>query len=264
LPREDSILAAIRAAAGQHGLNLCAAVALARYDAAVAPGARASLIDPAARSIVVLGNGGGDFWAAFKRHAARNPGWWERENPLDDFTSEVVHCEVAAPLRAAGLRHTVVYPFMHGGPTLNFVELGKAAGVAGPSILGVVVHPVFGPWIAFRAALLVDVMLDASGDARGFDPCPGCVPRSCMGACPAGAVSFPAGWDVPKCLTHRVEAEPDCAGRCHARAGCVLGPEHRYSDDELAYHQMRALRAMRPYYETQIKPKLPNLPKLRG
>ena len=36
----------------------------------------------------------------------------------------------------------------------------------------------------------------------------------------------------------------------------MLGPEHRYPDDELAYHQMRALRAMRPYYETHIKPKL--------
>jgi hypothetical protein len=35
----------------------------------------------------------------------------------------------------------------------------------------------------------------------------------------------------------------------------VLGPAHRYPDDELAYHQMRALRAMRPYYETNIRPK---------
>jgi len=249
----------VRAAAALHGLNLFAAVPLARYDAAVKPQARASLIDPAARSIVVLGNGGGHFWAAFKRYAARNLGWWERENPLDDFTREVVAREVARPLREAALRHTIVHPFMHpvvhGGPTLDFVELGKVAEIAGPSILGVVVHPVFGPWIAFRAALLLDVAVDVPGGARAFDPCPGCVPRSCIGACPAGAVSFPAGWDVPKCLTHRVEVEPECAGRCHARAGCVIGPEHRYPDDELAYHQMRALRAMRPYYETQIKPK---------
>jgi hypothetical protein len=38
----------------------------------------------------------------------------------------------------------------------------------------------------------------------------------------------------------------------------VLGPEHRYPDDELAYHQMRALRSMRPYYEAHIKPKQPD------
>jgi hypothetical protein len=255
LPDPASILAAVRAAAAPYGLNLCAAIPLARYDAAVKPGARASLIDPAARSIVVLGNGGGDFWAAFKRHAARNPGWRERENPLDDFTRDVVEREVTVPLRDAALRYTIIHPFMSNGPTLDFVALGKAAEIAGPSILGVVVHPRFGPWIAFRAALLLDIEVEAPGEARGFDPCPGCVPRSCLSACPVGAVSFPAGWDVPKCLTHRVEVEPDCAGRCHARAGCVIGPEHRYPDDELAYHQMRALRAMRPYYETQIRPK---------
>jgi hypothetical protein len=28
----------------------------------------------------------------------------------------------------------------------------------------------------------------------------------------------------------------------------VLGPDERYPDDELAYHQMRALRLMRQYY----------------
>ena len=194
LPDATSILTAIRTVAAGHGLNLVAAVPVARYDAVVQSAARASLIDPAAHSIVVLGNGGGDFWAALKRHAARNPGWWERENPLDDFTREVVGRDVAAPLREAALRYTVVHPFMHGGArTLNFVELGKAAGIAGPSILGVVVHPVFGPWIAFRAALLLEVPIDVPGDARGFDPCPGCVPRSCIAACPVGAVNYPAG-----------------------------------------------------------------------
>jgi hypothetical protein len=238
-----------------HGLNLCAAVPAERYDSAVQPAMSAARIDPAARSILVLGNGGRNFWSAFQLHAARNPGWRERENPLDDFTRGVVESEIGAPLGRAGLRYKIVYPFMSSADTLDFVALGRTAGIAGPSILGVAVHPVFGPWIAFRAALLLDVPVDVPGAALGFDPCPGCAARSCIRACPAGAVGFPSGWDVPKCLTWRVESEADCAGRCHARAGCVLGPEHRYADDELAYHQMRALRAMRPYYETHIKPR---------
>ncbi len=254
MPDARAIFAAIRAAAERHGLNLAAAVPLERYDAAVKPAARAARIDSWARSIVVLGNGGGALWAALKAHAARHPGWWQRENPLDDFTRAVVERDVAAPARAAGIRCVVVYPFMNDGPTLDFVALARAAGIGGPSILGVAVHPRFGPWIAFRAALLVDVSLDEPGEAAGFDPCPGCAARPCLRACPAGAVSFPSGWDVPRCLTYRVEQEPDCAARCHARVACVLGPEHRYPDDELAYHQMRALRAMRPYYEAHIRP----------
>jgi epoxyqueuosine reductase len=244
----------IRRAAAPHGLNLVAATLVARYDAAVKEISRASAIDPAARSIVVIGNGGGALWTALKAHASRNPGWWNRENPLDDFTREVVERDLATPIRETGRRCTTVYPFMNNSRTLSFIELGKIAGIAGPSILGVTVHPLYGPWIAFRAALLLAEEIDSPGEALGFDPCPQCTARSCIPACPANAVSIESGWDIPKCLTHRVEVEPDCAPRCHARAGCVLGPEHRYPDDELAYHQMRALRSMRPYYETHIKP----------
>lgn len=244
----ESLLDIVRRTGASHGLNLVAAVPIERYDAAVKPESRAAAIDAGARSIIVVGNGGGDFWRAFRRHAERNPGWMSRENPLDDFSAEVAEHELVAPLRNAGARATVIYPFMNSGPTLNFVELGRVAGLGGPSIIGVLINPEFGPWIAFRAAILVDHLIDEPGAAAGYDPCPRCATRSCIAACPAEAVSFPAGWDIPRCLEYRVTREPDCAPRCHARAGCVVAPAHRYPDDELAYHQMRALRAMRPYY----------------
>src|SRR5258708_28640709 len=212
----------LREAAAPHGLNLIAATPIERYDRAVAEISRATPIDSRARSIVVIGNGGGALWHALKAHAARNPGWWDRENPLDDFIREVVEHEVCAAARSLGVRFTVVYPFMNGSRTLNFIELGKVAGIAGPSILGVTVHPVYGPWIAFRAALLIDQELDSPCEALGFDPSPRCTAPTCIPACPAAPVSIDAGWDIPRCLTHRVEVEAYCAPRCHARAGCVL------------------------------------------
>jgi epoxyqueuosine reductase len=246
------LLDQIRSAASTRGLNLVAATPADRYDPLVKPEYQAGVIAPGARSIVVIGNGGGAFWNAFKIHADENPGWMARDNPLDDFTRIAIDHDIAPVLAQSGIAHTVIYPFISSGPTLNFMEAGKAAGLSGPSILGVVVHPVFGPWIAFRAAILLNELIDAPGEAYRFDPCPSCVPRTCITSCPVDAVTA-SGWDIPKCLTHRVEVEADCAPRCHARAGCVLGPEHRYPDEELAYHQMRALRAMRPYYETHIK-----------
>jgi epoxyqueuosine reductase len=253
------IIETIRAAAGRHGLNLVAAIPANRYDGAVAPAMRtatfASPEMPAAhRSIIVIGNGGGDFWHALNAFVDRNPGWRDRANPLDDFTREIIEREILPVVHEFGVRCVTVYPFVQAGPSLNFIELAKLAGLGGPSIIGVVLHPVYGPWIAFRAALILNVELDLAGPGIGFNPCPGCTPRSCIAACPASAVSFPAGWDIPKCLTHRVEVEADCAPRCHARVGCVVGPEHRYPDDELAYHQRRALGAMRPWYETHIRP----------
>ena len=250
----NSILDTIRSAAAPSGLNLIAATPADRYDAAVKAEYRAATLAPTTKSIIVIGNGGGAFWQAFRRHAEQNPGWTERDNPLDEFTRVVVERDIAAALAQSRIPHTVIYPFISGGPTLSFMEAGRAAGLSGPSILGVMVHPIYGPWIAFRAAILVEEPIDAPGEADGFDPCPSCTARTCIAACPANALSFANGWDIPKCLTHRVEVEADCAARCHARAGCVLGPEHRYPDDELAYHQMRSLRAMRPYYEANIKP----------
>jgi epoxyqueuosine reductase len=235
--------------AQRFGLNLIAALPAERYELAAAPAYRADNISLGCRSIVVIGNGGADFWSTFKAHAAKNPGWLERDNPLDDFTREVIEKQIVMPIQAEGVRCFTVYPFGSGGPTLNFMQLAMLAGLAAPSIIGVVVHPVFGPWIAFRAALLLDSEIDHPGDAIGFDPCPTCSSRSCISACPAAAVSFPSGWNIPKCLAHRVEAHPDCADRCHARVACVLAPDRRYPDDELAYHQARALHVMRPYYK---------------
>jgi epoxyqueuosine reductase QueG len=235
--------------AARFGLNLVAALPVERYDSMAAPAYRAGSIWPECRSIVVLGNGGPNFWWAFEDYAAKHQGWLQRDNPLDDFTREVVENDIVKPLQGTRPRCVTVYPFVSDGPTLNFMQLAKLAGLAGPSIIGVVVNPFFGPWIAFRAALLLDCTLDHPGDAIGFDPCPSCSVRSCIVACPAGAVSYPEGWNIPKCLQHRVEADPGCADRCHARVACVLGPGQRYPDDELAYHQARSLRAMRPYYQ---------------
>lgn len=248
----------IRGAGGRYGLNLVAAIPAARYDRAVAPPLRTRAFaagDGAPRSIVVIGNGGGAFWRAYSDFADRTARWRDRPHPLDDFTRMVIEREVLPAAHRSGVRAEAIYPFVHGGPTLNFIELAKLAGLGGPSLIGVVVHPQYGPWIAFRAALLLDCELDSPGPALGFDPCPECVPRSCIAACPAAAVAYPAGWDIPRCLTHRVESEPDCTPRCHARAACVIGPEHRYPDDELAYHQGRALAAMRPWYDAHLRPR---------
>lgn len=244
----NPIVERIRSAGKPFGLNIVAAVPVDRYDAAVTEPYRASTIDSRAKSIVVVANGGGALWAALKRHAGENPGWFERAHPLDDFTRMVVEKKVAP---AIGARHSILFPFLQGQRTLNFIELGKVAGVAGPSILGVLIHPKFGPWMAFRAAILVDELIDEPGEARQYDPCPSCTARSCISACPTGAVVAPTGWDIPRCVAYRIEHEADCMNRCHARVACVVGPEHRYPDDEIGHHHGRAFVAMREWYLRQ-------------
>jgi len=248
----NGIIDLVKERGAPFGLNLVGAIPTDRYNGAVPPHLQTHAIDANARSIIVIGNGGGYFWNVYRRRLQADPQWERRHDPLDDFTRDVVEREIVLPLSAHGWRFAVVYPFVNSGQTLHFMELGRLAGIGGPSLLGVLIHPIYGPWIALRAALLMDQMLDQPGDALGFDPCPGCIPRSCIPACPVGAISD-SGWDVMKCLKHRVEAAPDCTDGCYSRLRCVVGPQHRYPDDEIRHHQGRALRSMRQYYRTRLQ-----------
>src|SRR4029077_5062361 len=96
----------LREAGAPHGLNLIAATPVERYDCAVAKISRAAPLDPRARSIVVIGNGGGAVGNALSAHAERYPGWGERENPPPAFPREGVGRDVGAAARAAGARFT--------------------------------------------------------------------------------------------------------------------------------------------------------------
>jgi hypothetical protein len=219
------------------GLNLVGATPIAAYDARVPPARRLGDRADGARTAIVVGNGGAAFWRAF-RHAVPDPS--NDSDPLDRFTRAVV-ADATGDL--AGAR--VVHPFDRDGG-LDFRTLAEVAGLGRPSLLGLLVHPEYGPWIAFRAAILVPDAVVAPRPADGFDPCPGCVERPCIAACPAGAIG-PRGWDVPACSAHRLADQANCATGCHARLDCVYGRPHRPPAEALAFHQAAARRMMARY-----------------
>ena len=159
-----------------------------------------------------------------------------RANPLDRFTARVVGELTAAALMPIAVGHTVFFPFAGHAPLIPFQRLGRAAGLGGPGPLGLQVHPVYGPWWAYRALVVVDRDL-ASATAPG-DGCAGC-PAPCVAACPAGAVAR-AGFAVAACHARRLSAEP-CRLSCAARLACIRGPEHRYSERQLAFHMAASL-----------------------
>jgi hypothetical protein len=232
-------LQTLAARLGRIGMNLVGATSVAAYDVRVAAGRRLAERAGDARGIVVVANGGTAFWRAF-RAAVPAPGAGSRD-PLDRFTRDAV--EAAARDIAGSRCH---FPFDPWPGALDFQALGELAGLGRPSLVGVLVHPEFGPWIALRAAVLVPHEVTAARPADGFDPCPTCVERPCIAACPVGAVG-PGGWDVPRCVTHRLAAEANCAAGCTARLECVYGRTHRQPPDALAFHQAAARRTMAAY-----------------
>jgi epoxyqueuosine reductase QueG len=234
----------------QHGLNLVGVTSIAAYEAIVSPQYHVASLLPNAKSLIVIGNGGGEFWRGFREYCDAHPGYLqEREHPLDDYTVERIESALTPMLQDAKARYRYLYPFRFWTEPVSFMHLARAAGLAGPSILGVTIHPVYGPWMALRAAVLLDQELTFPPQARGFDPCATCVERPCISACPGGVISVEKGWDIPACVQHRVRRQEDCVDYCHARYHCVYGQEYRYPLDELQYHQRRSFVEMRKYFE---------------
>lgn len=243
-PADSTLLPRLASLLRPFGLNLVGATTPAAYDALVPSAHRLGPVERGAVAVLVLGNGGAAFWDAHRRAVLADP-TRPRPDPIDAFTATIMREQVAPFLAEAGIDATIRMPFETTTPLVSFVHLAEAAGLGHRSLLGVLVHPEWGPWMALRGAVFVDRPIVAPRPAAGFDPCPGCLDRPCIAACPAGAVRTPEGWDVPRCVDHRRAGAVDpCATGCHARLACVYGRHARYPADALAHHQGRAARVM--------------------
>lgn len=235
-----------------YGLNLLGTTSITAYESLVPTQYHVAALLPQAKTILVIGNGGGEFWQGFRSYCARHPSYrQERTHPLDDYTVEIVESTLTPLLQATGASYRYVYPFRFWTEPVSFMHLARTAGLAGPSLLGVTIHPVYGPWMALRAAVLLELELALPPQASGFDPCPTCVERPCISSCPAEAISTEKGWDIPCCVQHRLHRQDDCVEYCHARYHCVYGREHHYPLDELQYHQRQSFVEMRKYFQSQ-------------
>ncbi len=240
-------------AVAPYGFNLIGTTTIATYEALAPPQYYVTSLLPEAKTIIVIGNGGGDFWHGFRTHCTTHPGdLTQREHPLDEYTVKVLEATLTPILQATEAKYRYLYPFRFWSEPVSFMHLARAAALAGPSILGVVIHPHYGPWMALRAAILIDQELAAPPQALGFNPCSTCKERTCIAACPAQAISGEKGWDIPACVQHRLRVTTNCTDLCHARYDCVYGREHRYPLDELQYHQRQSFAEMRKYFEPQV------------
>jgi epoxyqueuosine reductase QueG len=216
-------------ALGTLGLNILLPLTA---DGAAASSFPLEQLLPGAVSALIVGSGGPAFFDRFARAAEASDG---AANPLDRYTRRVVEDALDEALDPLGPRRAVHFPFGT-RPLIPFQRLGWAAGLGGPGPLGLQIHPTYGAWWAYRALAVVDCALPASRPPG--DGCAGC-DAPCVAACPAAAVAR-TGFVVSACQARRLVAEP-CRLSCVARIACVRGPEHRYSEAELAFHMAASM-----------------------
>lgn len=170
----------------------------------------------------------------FRRFAQeRNP----HRDTLDDWTRSTVD------VLAADLGARAIYPF--DVPHHPFLTWARAAGAGHVSPLGLNIHPAFGLWHAYRAALLFPVVFDLPRHSAGANPCDTCEGKPCLSACPVDAFDG-VGYDVRGCGQHVLsEAGKECMnGGCLARLACPVGRGYVYAPAQIQFH-MRAFAEAR-------------------
>lgn len=188
------------------------------------------------RTLLLIGWGGGSRWPLFRSSPEYHDG---RPDPLDRWTQRIVD-DLSATLGAHPL-----YP-SDGPPWYPFQSWAVAAGVAYPSPIGLLIHPVYGLWHSYRAALAFERDVAVDLPAAGPSPCTTCMTQPCLSSCPIDAYG-PNRFDAARCRTHvGSELGRSCLfDGCLARNACPVGSKWRNSDDQIRFHQRAFLQSFR-------------------
>ena len=186
--------------------------------------------DAACGTLVMLGFAGAAQWPGFTAAAEYRDG---RPHPLDRWSHRVI----SSLARELGARP--YFPFL-GPPFAPFILWAEKAEPVHRSAMGMMIHPDFGLWHAWRGALAFEHRFELPRRDLRPSPCDACRDKPCITACPVDA--FASGdYDVPKCAAHITRREgAECVDTgCRSRRACPVGAEYRYSPEQAAFH-MRA------------------------
>ena len=184
--------------------------------------------------MLLLGIVGPGAWQDF----ARSPESRRADNPLDAWTRRIV-AALAGRFGALPL-----YPF-DGPPYWPFQRWAMRAEPVAPSPIGILIHPEYGLWHGYRAALLLAEMIALPPQEARARPCETCADRPCLSACPVEAFTGTA-YRVEACAGHiSAPAGAMCMEEgCRARDACPVGRAYRYPPEQIRFH-MKAFRRAR-------------------
>ncbi|MGN6305341.1 MAG: hypothetical protein ACTHNH_11020 [Mesorhizobium sp.] len=209
-------------AIGRHGLVLRGGFVFDKDEAAPL-----ALSDRPARSVIQIGNAGASHWPHFQRWRDGQPA--DLENPLDTWCREVIG-GIAQDFGARAVSPS-------DRPFLPFQQWAMRAEGLKSSPLGILMHPEYGLWHAYRGALLFDVELAVEPVHEPIHLCDACVGKPCLKACPVDAYT-PAGFAYEGCLAHvrGPKGKPCRTVGCIDRNACPYGVAYRYPAEVQAFH----------------------------
>ncbi len=180
-----------------------------------------------AKSALLVGQAGAAPWPHFLRWREKQP--QTMTNPLDAWSREVI----GAVAKDFGAR--AVSPSDR--PYLPFQQWAMRAEGLKPSPLGILMHPQYGLWHAYRGALLFEDEIALPEVQEAIHLCDACVEKPCLKSCPVDAYSLD-GFAYQACLAHvrGANGEPCRTGGCLDRNACPYGTAYRYPPEVQAFH----------------------------
>ncbi|TIW21446.1 MAG: 4Fe-4S dicluster domain-containing protein [Mesorhizobium sp.] len=180
-----------------------------------------------AKSLLLVGQGGAAPWPHFQH-------WRQRQardiaNPLDTWSRQVIGA-VAEEFGARGVSPS-------DRPYLPFQQWAMRAEGLKPSPLGILMHPEYGLWHAYRGALLFEEEIVLPETQEAIHLCDACIEKPCMKSCPVDAYSG-SGFAHEACLGHvRGPRGESCrSSGCLDRNACPYGTSYRYPAEVQAFH----------------------------
>jgi ferredoxin len=189
-----------------------------------APPARSGM---PAKTVLLVGQAGDAPWPHFLRWRRTQPEGLA--DPLDTWSRAVIG-DVAGRFGARAVSPS-------DRPWLPFQQWAMRAEGLQPSPLGILMHPEYGVWHAYRGALLFDVEISIQAPRKQIHLCDLCIGKPCMKSCPVGAHSQ-AAFDYGACVDHvRGPFGGPCRTTgCIDRNACPYGADYRYAADTQAFH----------------------------
>lgn len=212
-----------------HAFDAHAIGELARAEAALLtprPLARWARLATGPRLGLLVGNSRA-VWPCFVRARASLP----EANPFDTYVVRAIEAafdrehvaltsDAHAPAGGEPLLAHVFYSHRtYDGAFLPFQPLAVAVGLAASTDAGLVVHPIYGPWFALRAVIVLD------GDPPSA-PAPIAKPCACTGAC-------------ERALETALADSGNWRAWLAVRDACSLRA-WRYSDEQIRFHYASA------------------------
>jgi len=211
------------------GFNLTGIISVESYDRQVDFSLQIRNIFFEARSAILLATGGSTFWSQLSADERKGV------HPIDVATIRRIKAPIAK-LKRVGGKVKAIFPFRSSGRRVSFMKMGEMAGLGcSDTLLGILIHPTFGPWVSMRSLLLTNLVLTPDSHLSEFLPCAPCA-KPCVSACPVSAFRT-SGFEARLCGNHLTNSF-SCDTGCLSRRACVYGRDHAYGEEE-GYHRQK-------------------------